>query len=87
MAKKLVDYTLCLYASRSYLAAHPAPRSIEDLAAHRLVGYVDDLVISPSLNYAPEITREWRPAFEISSAIGQVEAVKAGAGIGILHTF
>ena len=87
VAKKLVDYTLCLYASRSYLAAHPAPRSIEDLAAHRLVGYVDDLVISPSLNYAPEITREWRPVFEISSAIGQVEAVKAGAGIGILHTF
>lgn len=87
VAKKLVDYTLCLYASRSYLAEHPAPRSIDDLPQHRLVGYVDDLVISPSLNYAPEITREWRPAFEISSAIGQVEAVKAGAGIGILHTF
>ncbi|SDO72449.1 LysR family transcriptional regulator [Phyllobacterium sp. OV277] len=87
VAKKLVDYTLCLYASRSYLAEHPAPQNIEDLAKHRLVGYVDDLVISPSLNYAPEITRDWRPAFEISSAIGQVEAVKAGAGIGILHTF
>jgi DNA-binding transcriptional LysR family regulator len=87
VAKKLVDYTLCLYASRSYLAAHPAPRTMEDLSSHRLVGYVDDLVISPSLNYAPEITRDWRPAFEISSAIGQVEAVKAGAGIGILHTF
>lgn len=87
VAKKLVDYTLCLYASRSYLAERAAPRSIDDLPKHRLVGYVDDLVISPSLNYAPEITREWRPAFEISSAIGQVEAVKAGAGIGILHTF
>ncbi|QND50979.1 LysR family transcriptional regulator [Phyllobacterium sp. 628] len=87
VAKKLVDYTLCLYASRAYLAAHPAPQSIDDLPKHRLVGYVDDLVISPSLNYAPEITRDWRPAFEISSAIGQVEAVKAGAGIGILHTF
>ncbi|MBA8878116.1 LysR family transcriptional regulator [Phyllobacterium myrsinacearum] len=87
VAKKLVDYTLCLYASRSYLAAHPAPRTVEDLSGHRLVGYVDDLVISPSLNYAPEITRDWRPTFEISSAIGQVEAVKAGAGIGILHTF
>ncbi|UGX86026.1 LysR family transcriptional regulator [Phyllobacterium meliloti] len=87
VAKKLVDYTLCLYASRAYLAEYPAPQNIEDLAKHRLVGYVDDLVISPSLNYAPEITRDWRPAFEISSAIGQVEAVKAGAGIGILHTF
>lgn len=87
VAKKLVDYTLCLFASQSYLAEHPAPQTVEDLSKHRLVGYVDDLVISPSLNYAPEITRDWRPAFEISSAIGQVEAVKAGAGIGILHTF
>ncbi len=52
-----------------------------------LVGYVDDLVINPSLNYAPDITRDWKPAFEISSALGQVEAVRAGAGIGILHAF
>ncbi|MBZ9654467.1 LysR family transcriptional regulator [Phyllobacterium lublinensis] len=87
VARKLVDYSLCLYASRSYLEAHPAPKSIDELAQHRLVGYVDDLVMSPSLNYAPEITRDWRPAFEISSALGQVEAVRAGAGIGILHMF
>ena len=84
VARKLVDYSLRLYASRSYLAEHPAPQSIDELSRHRLVGYVDDLVISPSLNYAPEITRDWRPAFEISSALGQVEAVRAGAGIGIL---
>ncbi len=87
VARKLVDYSLCLYASRSYLEAHPAPKSIDELSQHRLVGYVDDLVISQSLNYAPEITRDWRPAFEISSALGQVEAVRAGAGIGILHMF
>lgn len=87
VARKLVDYSLCLYASRSYLAEHPAPQAIDELPQHRLVGYVDDLVISQSLNYAPEISREWRPAFEISSALGQVEAVRAGAGIGILHTF
>jgi len=87
VARKLVDYSLGLYASRAYLDAHPAPQSIDELADHRMVGYVDDLVISPSLNYAPEISREWRPAFEISSALGQVEAVRAGAGIGILHMF
>jgi DNA-binding transcriptional LysR family regulator len=87
VARKLIDYSLCLYASRSYLNEHPAPQSIDELLKHRLVGYVDDLVISQSLNYAPEISRDWRPAFEISSALGQVEAVRAGAGIGILHTF
>ena len=87
VARKLVDYSLGLYASKAYLDAHPAPATIEELADHRLVGYVDDLVISPSLNYAPEMSRDWRPAFEISSALGQVEAVRAGAGIGILHMF
>lgn len=87
VAKKLVEYSLGLYASRDYLQQHGSPATIEDLSLHRLVGYVDDLVISPSLNYAPELSRDWRPAFEISSALGQVEAVRAGAGIGILHAF
>ena len=87
VAKKLVEYSLGLYASRDYLQQNGSPATIEDLSQHRLVGYVDDLVISPSLNYAPELSRDWRPAFEISSALGQVEAVRAGAGIGILHAF
>ncbi|PWE53148.1 LysR family transcriptional regulator [Metarhizobium album] len=87
VAKKLVEYSLGLYASRDYLQQNGSPATIEGLSQHRLVGYVDDLVISPSLNYAPELSRDWRPAFEISSALGQVEAVRAGAGIGILHAF
>ncbi|MBB2973396.1 LysR family transcriptional regulator [Mesorhizobium sp. RMAD-H1] len=87
IARKLVDYTLGLYAHARYLQEHGIPQSVEELGSHRLVGYVEDLVISPSLNYASEISRDWKPAFEVSSALGQVEAVKAGAGIGILHAF
>jgi len=29
----------------------------------------------------------WESSIEISSALGQFEAVKAGAGIGVLHDF
>jgi DNA-binding transcriptional LysR family regulator len=29
----------------------------------------------------------WQADFAVSSALGQVEAVRSGAGIGILHTF
>jgi DNA-binding transcriptional LysR family regulator len=87
VARKLTDYTLGLYASRGYLAAHPTPAEPADLAAHRLVGYVEDLVAVPALNYASEFLRAWRSHFEISSAIGQVEAVRAGAGIGVLHDY
>ena len=58
-----------------------------ELPRHRLVGYVPDLVVSPSLDYAAEFSPDWDAAFSISSALGQVEAVRSGAGIGILHAF
>jgi DNA-binding transcriptional LysR family regulator len=87
VARKLVDYTLGLYATRSYLERAGVPRSPQELKGHALVGYVEDLVYSAALAYADEIDRDFRPRFEIASALGQVEAVRAGAGIGILHSF
>ena len=87
VAQKLVDYSLGLYASRAYAEIYGLPATPAELKAHRLVGYVPDLVVSPSLAYAPEFLPDWDAAFSISSAMGQVEAVRAGAGIGILHAF
>ncbi len=86
-ARKLTDYALRLYASPGYLERHGAPVAPADLARHQLVGYVDDLIFSPSLNYTGEIAPDWAARLEISSALGQAEAVAAGAGIGILHAF
>ncbi|MCM2291340.1 LysR family transcriptional regulator [Allorhizobium sp. BGMRC 0089] len=83
----LVDYSLSLYASRTYLARHEMPKTVDDLKQHRRIGYVEDLIFTPSLNFTGEIMRDWNAGFEISSAIGQTEAVLAGAGIGILHSY
>jgi len=87
ITRKLVDYALCLYASKAYLAEHGAPQTAETLTAHRLIGYVEDLIISPQLHYRSHFARNWASDFEISAVLGQVEAVRAGAGIGILHKF
>ncbi|ASP32465.1 LysR family transcriptional regulator [Labrenzia sp. VG12] len=87
VAGKLVDYSLGLYASKTYLKEHGTPNSPSDLSAHDLIGYVEDLLYSPSLNYGAEISRDWTARFEIASALGQTEAVRGGAGIGILHDF
>lgn len=88
VASKLVDYSLGLYASKAYAEEHGLPADPVDLARHRLVGYVGDLTVSPSLDYAAEFDPGgWEARFQISSALGQTEAVRAGAGIGILHTF
>ncbi|KQW86114.1 LysR family transcriptional regulator [Devosia sp. Root413D1] len=86
-ARKLVDYTLGLYASAAYLANRPAPATTEELRQHRLVGYVDDLIFSPALDYTTEVLKGWTSDLSVSSALGQFEAVRAGAGIGILHSF
>ena len=87
VARKLTDYTLGLYASPAYLADHPAPADAAGLARHRLVGYVEDLIAAPALNYAAEFLRGWRSRIELTSAVGQVETVLAGGGIGVLHDY
>ncbi len=87
VAGKLVDYTLGLFASRAYAKAHGLPASVADLSRHTLVGYVPDLIVSPPLDYDAEFSPDWHSTFAISSALGQAEAVRAGAGIGVLHTF
>ncbi|CDN92019.1 LysR family transcriptional regulator [Agrobacterium tumefaciens] len=87
MFSKLTDYSLGLYASEAYLAEYGTPADVEALKRHRRIGYVEDLIFSPSLNYTGEIMRDWDAAFEISSATGQTEAVRSGAGIGILHNY
>jgi DNA-binding transcriptional LysR family regulator len=85
--RRLTDYTLSLYASEQYLASAGEPAQLADLDTHRLIGYVEDLIYTPELNYAPDILRGWRSSIEVSTAIGQLEAVRSGAGIGILHDF
>ena len=85
--RKLVDYSLGLYAARSYLERAGPPQTVGDLWSHSLIGYVEDLIYTPELNYAHEFSRDWQSGIEVSTAIGQFEAVRAGAGIGICHDF
>ena len=87
VARKLTDYRLGLYASKAYLDSHGTPKTLADLAAHRLVGYVEDLLYTASLDYTAEFLKGWHSSLAVSSAMGQTEAVRAGAGIGILHAF
>ena len=39
------------------------------------------------LSYTTDMVKDWKSNFEVSTAIGQFEAVLAGVGIGILHDF
>ena len=83
----LGSYSLGLYASRPYLDKFGVPKDIEGLANHRLIGYVEDLLFSDKLNTPRSVWSQWHSQAAIYSPIGQVEAVKAGLGVGVLHRF
>ncbi|WP_316860024.1 LysR family transcriptional regulator [uncultured Cohaesibacter sp.] len=87
VVRKLVDYALGFYMSRDYAEQHGIPEKREELAKHRLIGFVEDLIYSPSLDYGSEMMGVHHSQFECASALGQTEAVRAGLGIGILHSF
>jgi DNA-binding transcriptional LysR family regulator len=87
VARKLSDYRLGLYASRDYLDAMPPVTTPEDLFAHRIVGYIDDLIFTPELDYLDEIAKGLRAQVQSSSVLAQMNAVIAGAGIGVIHHF
>jgi DNA-binding transcriptional LysR family regulator len=86
-ARKLVDYSLHFYATREYLAARQPPDSLKDLERHCHVTYVQDLIFADQLNFMPELYGESYSRVECSTAVGQLEAVRGGAGIGILHDY
>ncbi|WP_454685422.1 LysR family transcriptional regulator [Ancylobacter moscoviensis] len=85
--QKLTEYTLGLYASSDYLDRFGAIEHISELRSHRIVTYVEDLMFSSSLDYLGEMDVPDALRFECASVIGQMEAVLAGIGIGILHDY
>jgi DNA-binding transcriptional LysR family regulator len=85
--RKLTDYRLRFYASRAYLAQHGTPTELEQLKKHILVTYVQDLQYAEALTYFADAYGPDYRRFECASVIGQLEAVRAGHGIGILHDF
>lgn len=87
VARKLADYRLGLFASATYLDAAPLVTGPEDLFAHQIVGYIDDLIFTPELDYLDEVARGLRPRLQSSNLVAQMRATVAGAGICVLPIF
>ena len=86
VVQKLTDYRLHLVASRSYLAAHTPIASRGDLKAHRLVGYIPDMIFDKELDYLAELGLAAPPLASNSVSV-QLNFLRAGAGVGVVHDF
>jgi DNA-binding transcriptional LysR family regulator len=87
IVKKLTDYTLSVYAAKTYLSDARKITRPEDLAGHLFVTHVEDFVYSRALDYAQELGRLMHRHYECGSVVAQMEAVRAGHGVGILHDY
>ncbi len=84
--QKITDYRLHLAASVGYLR-HRAPiESLADLAGHRMVGYIQDMIFDKELDYLSEAGVE-RVNLASNSVSVQLNWVRQGGGIGVLHDF
>ncbi|PKP70042.1 MAG: LysR family transcriptional regulator [Alphaproteobacteria bacterium HGW-Alphaproteobacteria-4] len=84
--QKLTDYRLHLAAARDYLS-HNAPITRRaDLPGHRMIGYIPDMIFDKELDYLG-VTGAETVALASNSVPVQLMALRAGAGIGIVHDF
>ncbi|BAQ69600.1 LysR family transcriptional regulator [Rhodovulum sulfidophilum] len=84
--QRIADYQLHLAAHRDYLAAHPPIRDLADLAGHRIVGYIPDMIFDRELDYLAATGVE-RVALGSNSVSVQLNWLRTGAGLGIVHDF
>ena len=86
VVQRLTDYRLHLAGHADYLARHPPIRSRADLRGHRFVGYIPDMIFDPGLDYLAETGAD-SAGFASNSVSVQMQAIRAGAGLGIVHDF
>jgi molybdate transport repressor ModE-like protein len=85
--KKLTDYSLSVYASKSYIKKTGLIRERSDLEDRLFITYVEDIVYSRALDYTADLAKLMPRHYECGSVIAQMEAVRAGEGVGILHDY
>ncbi|MBN9244048.1 MAG: LysR family transcriptional regulator [Mesorhizobium sp.] len=85
--EKITTYRLFVYGTRAYLDAHPPIAKREDLLSHRMIGYIEDMIFTPGLDYHREILPGLRASYQSSSIHAQLRATLKGVGLCVLPHF
>jgi len=86
-SQRLADYTLHLYATPGYLEGSAPIRAPEDLLQHRIIGYIEEMIFAPGLDYLGEVLPSLRASVKSTSVFSQLAALRNGLGVGVLPHF
>ena len=92
IARRIMTIRHIIYASPEYLAAHGTPKTVKDLASHRLIIYGEDShPPTPSVNwlrdFAPASGARGHNIVRVNNLRGQLLAVERGVGIASLPDY
>lgn len=85
--QRLCDYDLRLYAAPEFLTNRGLPDTREALAGLPFVGYVDELLYTRELDFNRLIHAGITTRYKAATVQAQLDAVLAGAGLGVLPCF
>ena len=85
IARKAGDISLGIYASKAYLTAYGRPDTFADLKSHRQIGFDRETFFVDQAKALGETVTASDYQFRCDNILAQIEAVKAGVGIGVLH--
>jgi DNA-binding transcriptional LysR family regulator len=86
-SRRLTDYRLQIYASKEYLEKTEPILKKADLERHPFVGYVEELLFAPELNFADGADVKIVSRLRSTALLTQVHAVLGGHMLGILPAY
>lgn len=75
------------FASTSYLVRHGTPSKPEDLSAHRIIGWTENLRYLTMSTWFETLCPSLQPSLRLSSLTAQIIAAETGLGIALLPSF
>jgi DNA-binding transcriptional LysR family regulator len=87
VSRRLTDYRLMVYAARQYLGSHPEISGPGNFNKHDFIGYIEDMLFTPELNYLAAIGTGINARIRSTNLIAQVNATLAGGGLCVLPAF
>src|ERR1700761_8712417 len=85
--KKIGEFKIFLYASKSYLKKHKMPSELKDLDAHGFIDFIDEHIHIKENRWLSDILRPRHVVFRSTSLVSQYMAASSGAGIAMLPSY
>jgi molybdate transport repressor ModE-like protein len=87
VSRRLTDHQLYVYGSRAYLKGAAPIVTRQDLKKHPFIGFVDELLFAPQLNYPDLIGADVEPRVRSTNVLTQLHATLSGSGLCMLPAF